>query len=121
MCNLNTILHLPKCVVDLGPFWAYSNLPFENNNGKWQRFAPKSPKEVLSHKKNQKMLTYHNSQPIITPSSQHLFAVESFSLSLKKCKHIDFPSHPFSIQHAREIVKIKSPPARTCAYQNFQK
>lgn len=45
--NLHTILHLPKCVEDLGPLWAYSNFPFENNNGKLQRFV-KSPKGVLS-------------------------------------------------------------------------
>lgn len=45
--NLHQLLHLPTCVENLGPLWAYSNFPFENNNGKLQSFV-KSPKGVLS-------------------------------------------------------------------------
>lgn len=45
--NLHTITHLPDCVENLGPVWAYSNFAFENNNGKLVTYV-KSPKGVLS-------------------------------------------------------------------------
>lgn len=31
--NVHLLKHLPKCVTDCGPLWAYSNFCFENNNG----------------------------------------------------------------------------------------
>jgi hypothetical protein len=31
--NMHSLMHLPKCVEDLGPLWVYSCFPFENVNG----------------------------------------------------------------------------------------
>lgn len=31
--NVHLLEHLPKCVRDSGPLWAYSNFNFESNNG----------------------------------------------------------------------------------------
>ena len=31
--NMHLLLHLPKCVQDLGPLWSYSCFPFEDANG----------------------------------------------------------------------------------------
>lgn len=45
--NLHTLQHLADCVDHLGPLWAYSNFPFENNNGKLARYV-NSPKSVLN-------------------------------------------------------------------------
>lgn len=33
MPNVHLLEHLPKCVKDCGPIWAYSNFNFESNNG----------------------------------------------------------------------------------------
>lgn len=33
MHNVHLLKHLSKCVVKCGPIWAYSNFPFESNNG----------------------------------------------------------------------------------------
>lgn len=33
MHNVHLLEHLPKCVKDCGPIWAYSNFNFESNNG----------------------------------------------------------------------------------------
>lgn len=33
MYNVHLLEHLPKCVTDCGPLWAYSNFNFESNNG----------------------------------------------------------------------------------------
>lgn len=45
--NVHTLQHLADCVDHLGPLWAYSNFPFENNNGKLARYV-NSPKSVLN-------------------------------------------------------------------------
>lgn len=44
--NVHQLKHLPECVRNLGPLWAYSNFPFENNNGKLANYV-KSPKGAL--------------------------------------------------------------------------
>ena len=31
--NIHSLLHVPQTVVDLGPLWAHSCFPFENQNG----------------------------------------------------------------------------------------
>lgn len=49
--NANTLMHLADCVRNLGPLWAYSNFPFENNNGKHGSYV-KSPKGVLQQISN---------------------------------------------------------------------
>lgn len=49
--NVHTINHLADCVRNLGPLWAYSNFPFENNNGKLGSYV-KSPKGVLQQISN---------------------------------------------------------------------
>lgn len=49
--NLHQLKHLPECVLNLGPLWAYSNFPFENNNGKLANYV-KSPKGVLQQISN---------------------------------------------------------------------
>ncbi|KAG4065775.1 hypothetical protein HA402_012453 [Bradysia odoriphaga] len=33
MHNVHLLKHIPKCVSDCGPLWAYSNFNFESNNG----------------------------------------------------------------------------------------
>lgn len=49
--NVHTLEHLAECVRNLGPLWAYSNFPFENNNGKLASYV-KSPKGVLQQISN---------------------------------------------------------------------
>lgn len=37
--NVHLLLHLPKCVLRLGPLWGYSNFCFENNNGVLMKYV----------------------------------------------------------------------------------
>lgn len=37
--NVHLLSHIPDCVLQLGPLWAYSNFHFEGNNGKLKNYA----------------------------------------------------------------------------------
>lgn len=39
MSVVHLLLHLPKCVKDCGPLWAYSNFNFESNNGSLVKYV----------------------------------------------------------------------------------
>lgn len=99
--NVHTISHMPDCVQTLGPLWAYSNFPFEDNNGKLTNYV-NAPKGVL-HQISGK---YTLSRVMATPNFFNSDPVKAFQKSVSHHKHFTTSDRPLKPLGSLKSVQI---------------
>lgn len=99
--NVHTISHMPECVENLGPLWAYSNFPFESNNGNLTNYV-NAPKGVL----HQICGKYTLSRVMDTPNFFNTDPVKKFENCVAINKHFTTSDIPVKLLGCFKPVKI---------------